>query len=168
MDFPARGVEQKEALLCESLGVEIAKGLCKSVSGPVGGDESVHGVGGAEQFPGLIDQTRDGVIKFDPAHRPGSGGGRCVSELAEFAAGRKDDVVDLVEIVIFCGKPEHGGVRFSRGGGLAGAGNGGGGLEWREERAAEEANLLTCNDDARTGTQGFEGWSSGGRGILCG
>jgi hypothetical protein len=34
---------------------------------------------------------------------------------------------------------------------VAGAGNGSGGLEWREEGTTEEANLLAGNDDAGAG-----------------
>jgi hypothetical protein len=60
-------------------------------------------------------------------------------------------VVDFVEVVILCCEPKDGDVRVAGPSRVAGAGNGSGGLEWREEGTTEEANLLAGNDDAGAG-----------------
>ena len=55
-------------------------------------------------------------------------------------------MVDLGEVVVLRGEPEDGGVGLAGGRRLARAGDGGCGFEGREERAAEETNLLAGED----------------------
>ena len=113
MDFGAGGVEDEEALGGEGFGVELCERLAEGATGLVSGDEGVHRVGGAEEFPSLIDEGLDGFVDYDAADGDWSRGGLRVDELAKFFSGREGDVIDFGKVVIFRCEPENGDVRMS-------------------------------------------------------
>jgi hypothetical protein len=60
---------------------------------------------------------------------------------------QQSDLVNFGEVVIFTGKPEYRNVLATRSlGGVLRLTDSGGGFEQREQWAAEEADLLACND----------------------
>ena len=63
-------------------------------------------------------------------------------------------MVDLGEVVVFRGQPEDGYMRMPGGCGLAGTGNGCGGLEGNQKRPAKKPHLLAGDNGSRSLGQG--------------
>jgi len=142
VNFRARGIENEESLGGEGFGVEVGEGLSECAARFVGGDEGVHGVGCAEEFPCLVDEGLDGLVNDDAANGYGSRRSVGIDEFFELFSGGEGGVVDLGEVVVFGCEPEDGDMGMSGRGGLARAGNSRCGFEWGIEGTAEEADLL--------------------------
>ena len=103
VNFRAGGVEDEESLSGEGFGVEVGEGLAKGASRFVGGDEGVHGVGCAEEFPCLVDEGLDGLVNDDAANGYGSRRSVGIDEFFELFSGGEGGVVDFGEVVVFGG-----------------------------------------------------------------
>ena len=156
MGGAAGGVEDEQALGGEDAGVEVSKGLGEGAAGLVSGVEGFKGRGPAEKLTGGVEEGLNGVVDDDAADRRGGSGRVTVGEGAKLAAGGEGDVVDFGEVVVFSGEPEDGHVGAAGGGGVAGAGERGGGLQGRIERTAEEAHLLAGDHGSGAGAEGVE------------
>ena len=91
-----------------------------------------------------------------------------VHQLAQLVARGESDVVDLGEIVIFGGEPENGDMTITRLRGQPRPGERGRGLERREQRSTEKADLLAGDDDSGACLQSVNCGSGSRRRILCG
>ncbi len=149
-------IQHQQPLRSEDPGIKLRKGLGEGASRLVGRGQRLHRVGSSEQFVRLIDQRLNRVVQHQAAHRLRGLGSRRILQPAQFAARRKDDVVDLGKVMVFGGQPEDGGVRPARYRRLARAGQRGSRLEGREERAAEEAHLLAGDYDSRAAAESIE------------
>ena len=148
MEFAAGGVDDEKALRGKDRSVKIAEGLREVAAGFVSSHESVGRFGRAKKFGGAFDKGRDGFVKNDTTGGDCGIGSLAVGERGQLATGRKGDVIDLGEIVIFTGEPEDGGVGMACGSRLACARNGGGSFERGIQRPAEQANLLASENSA--------------------
>ena len=164
VELAAARVGDEKALGGESSRVEIGERLSEGAAGLVSGGESIGRFGWAEDLGGAVYERQDGIVEHHAAGGKGGFGRFAVGKLSQLAAGGKRDVIDLGEIVVLAGEPENGGMRMTCSGGLAGASNGGCGFERREERTAEEADLLAgengsgAHGECRQRVFGVGGW----------
>ena len=172
MEVAAACVKNKQALGGEDAGVEIGEGLGEGAAGPVGGDQRIGCVGGAQQLKRAVDEGRDAFVDgdaADPARGCGLAGLRVFEFFQRLSRG-KADVIDLGEVVVFSRQPKDGGVGMAGCRGLSGAGDCGGCLEGDEQRTAKEANLLAGDNGSCAlgeGGEGACGWRGFARRADC-
>ncbi len=107
MEIAPFRIENQQALRGKNLGVELGESLREGAARLVGGGQCVHGVGGAEQFPCLIDEWSDRLVEHHAAHGHRDRRRRFVDKFLQLAARRKRDVIDLGEVVVFGREPEN-------------------------------------------------------------
>ncbi len=138
----AASVEHQQPLRGKDLRIELGKGLGKGAARLIGCGQCLHSAGRTKQFPRLVHQRRNRVVKHDAAHGSRRHGSPFEDQLVQLAAPWKDNMIDFGKVVIFAGQPEDGRVRTARGGSLPRARQRGGCFERRIQRPAEKSNLL--------------------------
>ena len=167
---PAR-IQNQQSLRGKNLRVEIGKCLGQGAARLVSSGQCLHCIGRAEQFACAIDERDNPLVQHLAAYGPPDRGLFHLRILQFFQrpSGRKRDVVDLVEVVVFSSQPEDGGVRMASGGCLACASDGGRGLERRKQRPAKEPDLLPGHDCPSTiGERRKRGRGRSSDGVLRG
>jgi len=92
----------------EDFAVKLGEGSGKRLPRLVGGSEPLHCIGVTEEFPCLVDERADCLVENNAADRNRGLGRSRVSQFGQSVSGRKGDVIDFGEIMIFAGQPEDG------------------------------------------------------------
>lgn len=132
------GVKDDETMGGEEMGDEAGEGAAEGLAGGVELAKEVGFGSEVEELGEMIEDGGDFGGEGDLAYRLGAGWFEAGVKSFGGGLAEKGGLVDLGEVVVFCGEPKDGHVRGAGdAGGFGGAGDGGGGLEQREEGATE-------------------------------
>src|ERR1700722_11500304 len=100
MRLAPRCIQYQQSMLSKNRPIELGKCPRQRLACTVSSSKPLHCIGVAEQFPGAINQWRDGFIQDHTANRNSSFGRCFVSQFAKLTTRREGHMIHFGEVMV--------------------------------------------------------------------